>query len=418
MSRIRQSNPLVFAIFAVTATLFGSVRAVELVPGDLILTDRLADALVRTDPAFANSVQVGGGAVLDRPSDLAFTASGNLLVACAGADVVVEIDPDGALVRTLGAAAVVDEITGVAVAPRGHILLTSRTQDRVVELDADGVFVRDYGAADGLDEPRGVRVGADGHVFVASFITDRVMEFTARGVFLRELGGGTSLDGPDGLAFDGTGRLLVTSANTGTVFVFDGEGAFLQEFGAGASMVAPSGIAVRADGGVVVGDAGGELHLFDSGFVFQQSLSDLTTACGGVAFAPRRYKVSLKGQVVQGGATTAVSETAELAFDPGSAWSGLFLNAASSPVAAALDTTLVAASGRLIGKDSSAKKRSSHALSWTPRAAEDGVLSLDMEWKGSVNDARYVPTSGSGTLSASGAGFAMSVAVKVKKTLD
>ena len=225
---------------------------------------------------------------LSRPTGLAITREGHLIVTECGKHCITIIDPtNGKKIRSFGQCGNVQFVNpqGVAVTQDGRIVVTDYSNHRLQVLTAEGafiatvgsegsqplqfkypkgvavhhngqVFVSDtgnhrvqvlnadltfshcfgsYGTQPGeFKYPRDIAVDADGMVYVADVYNYRVQKFTPEGKLLDIIDckrGGGRLTRLFGLCFDANGILYVTERGSNTVSMFSSNGKFLGYIG-------------------------------------------------------------------------------------------------------------------------------------------------------------------------------------------
>jgi hypothetical protein len=270
-----------------------------------------------------------------------------LWVASAGSDRVLGFDAEGGVVAELGAGSGLFSPHGVAIGPTGNILTGDLASNTILEFTPAGAHVGTWGAGAGLLVPSDLVFGADGHLFVASAGTGRVTEFDAAGALVRELGADSSLVLAIGLAFGADGLLRVSSGAGNSVVVLDAEGDQAYVFTADLGLAETAGVAVGPDGLLyVVCRTAGIVAVLDAEGTLLQQLgagSGLLLA-GDIAFAPRRFPVTLSGHFMPvAGKSVKLKQTGVLSVRPGSQELGLALNGIGA--VAAGDTPLAALLG-------------------------------------------------------------------------
>jgi DNA-binding beta-propeller fold protein YncE len=192
------------------------------------------DAYGTSTYSLAPEVLVGGPGValgdLQSPRQIAFTDSGNLLVA----------DSDNHRVQ-------------VFTAGGEPLFAWGQYADAGLGPAPGGTF----------NQPWGIAAG-DGNVFVADTWNHRIERFNEQGDFLNSFGtfgtegGELALYGPRSLAVDGEGRIYVVDTGNKRVLVYDDQGTPLAQFGGGGiepgRLDEPVGIAIGPDGRIFVAD--------------------------------------------------------------------------------------------------------------------------------------------------------------------
>ncbi|MBK6941423.1 MAG: NHL repeat-containing protein [Planctomycetes bacterium] len=300
----------------------GSIRAVaaEFTAGNLFYTATASDLVVEVTPTGVAVKSYGPFANFDQPSDVAFGPDGRLYVAVRGSNRVVMLDASGAVVGSIGTTSGLTNPVALAFGADGHLLVASENQNLVYEYDRLGTLVRSFGAGSGLLVPRGIACTPAGHVFVSSAGSDRVIEFDSTRIALRDLGASTSLVAPARIELGGDGRLWVASQNSSEVLAFDATGAVVATLGAGTALASPVAGVHGTDGRLYVSDAAAaRIVVFDAVGAPFTTITGLTQTPSGLAIAPQRFSVTIKGKADRAGLSTVnVKETATLTVRPGS----------------------------------------------------------------------------------------------------
>ena len=151
--------------------------------------------------------------------------------------------------------------TGLAVTQDGTVLVADTHYHRILKYDADGKLLAEFGK-EGTGPaqfiyPVGLAVAPDGTIYVSEFGgNDRIQVFTPEGRLLRGWGkygdGPGEFKRPQGLALGGD-RLYVADAANHRVQVFTLEGRFLNSWG---DLRYPYSAAIDVDGAVLVVEYG------------------------------------------------------------------------------------------------------------------------------------------------------------------
>ncbi len=186
----------------------------------------------------------GGG--LDAP-DGVLLAESTLLVSSYATNSVKEFDRETAVWNrdlVFSGNGGLDGPAGLAWSTSGNLLVASQLSDEVLEYDGEtGDFIRVAAMGNGLDGPEGLVLDADGNVLVASFYTSSVLRYSPNGAFLDAFvaSGDGGLSGASGLAWTASGNLLVASRYTDNVLEYCGtDGAFVGVFASDGGLDGPT----------------------------------------------------------------------------------------------------------------------------------------------------------------------------------
>jgi len=266
--------------------------------GDLIVSDRLGDVLLRLTPdgvlvtVLRPEVPYTGAKPdsfkhrLRCPEGVAVDGQGRIWVADTIRNHrVVAVRPDGKVLRVVGGDGNSTHGSGtdpgsflwphgVALSPDGRLLVVTDTGNSRVQIFFSPDPAREPHAlrrvvgflgpeAGALSTPAGVAVDGSNRIYVADYGHDRVVVLDADGRYRRELGGlGPSTDGlyhPYALALGPRGRLAVADYGHDRIVLFDGEGRRLFAFGREGEdpgeLRGPTGLGFDATGRLWVVDA-------------------------------------------------------------------------------------------------------------------------------------------------------------------
>ncbi len=359
--------------------------------------------------------QLGAGSGLSQPAGLAFGPDGLLYVSSSGSARVLAFDAGGNLVLALGAGSPLDGPRGLAVGPDGSLHVASSGGGTVERFAPDGSYLGP--SATGLSAPADVAFGADGHLFVACPDAGVVVELDEHGRLLRELGAEAGLVQPSSLALAPDGRLAVAGAS-GVVVLLDADGASAGQYSAGGALASATGLCFGPDGHLYVADAGAGVVVVDGSDAVVRTLPAPGNYGGGgpLAFAPRRWPVTLKGTLQHDGQSLAVKESATLSLQPGASLALLELPDGS--LAQAFGGALLALRG-FTAWDPEGGKRRLAAGARLPDADGPAFASLMAE-VGGATDALglWLPTAVSGELLRGGGEAGFKGTLKSGKPLD
>lgn len=396
--------------------------AAEFTAGNLFYTATSADLVVEVASNGTAVKSYGPFANFDQPADVAFGPDGLMYVAVRGSNRVTKIDAGGAVVGAVGTTSGLTNPVAVAFTADGHLLVASENQNLVYEYDRNGTFLRSFGAGSGLTVPRGIAGTPGGHVFVSSAGTNRVLEFDSSGALLRELGAGSTLVAPARVELGADGRLWVASQSSSEVLAFDAAGDVVATLGSGSPLASPVRSARGADGRLYVTDAAAaRIVVFDALGVPFSTITGLTQAPSGLAIAPQRFSVTIKGKADRIGLSTVnVKETATLSVLPGSGFVQIDL---IDDTGTALDlATLFATrtwSGTGFELAPSPKLRTLQSFGVGPEAQQTGIATFALKLKGkTASTGAFRATGVAGSFAFAREGRAFIGAIKSKKALN
>lgn len=230
--RLSQVQFAVASVLLLTLATLGSAGAVTLHPGDILIGDPGAVAIIRVDPATGAQTIVSSGGNMVSPMGLALDTAGNILVADDGAAAVLRIDPATGVQMVVSSG-------GLFVRPSD---LTIDAAGQILVVDAD---------AFGPDEIAG---GTGGVI--------RVDPLTGAQTTVSS---GDNFHGPTGIALDAAGHILVADVDFGGSPGVSGPGAIIRVdpttgaqtvVSTGGTFVGPVRVAVAPTGQIFVSDHG------------------------------------------------------------------------------------------------------------------------------------------------------------------
>ncbi|HEX5008915.1 MAG TPA: NHL repeat-containing protein [Planctomycetota bacterium] len=356
-------------------------------------------------------------AVAQQPRDVVFGPDGRTYVVSSGTHEVLVLDAEGG---KLDAFPLAEDSSAAALAfgPDGLLWVLDDEHDELLRFDTVGIPKPSVDVPAGSYPEAGLAFGADGRVLLSNQSADTVLELDpATGAVIRELGAG-QLSAPRGLAVAPDGSLHVCEADH--IVVLDADGNVADTL-ADASFEDLRGLAFGPDGKLYVADAGADkVHVLSDGQVSDHvggaTLDD--PVC--VAFAPHRFKATLKGTLARAGQPLSkVKETSVvITLLPGSRTMMLALTddvTEDSDLSSVFGASYLVFRGFEAAEDDGAKVRLWQGTQVEGPAAAGGLASLSLQVNGSMKQGQFVPKKGKGTLLRDGAAGAYSATVKVGK---
>lgn len=245
--------------------------------GRVYVTDSIQRWVVMFDVPGGRFVEFGKEepGQLSKPTGIAVTPNGEVLVADTGTQHIMIYDADGRYQRAIGSREQLQRPTDVAVdwaRQRVYVVDTGGIESqehRLVVYDWNtGEFLQTIGTrgeADGqFNLPLQVAVDSDGRVYVTDSGNFRVQSFNADGSFRSAFGTLGRYPGqfarPKGIATDPLGNVYVVDTAFGNFQIFDSDGRLLLfigrrgDAGRPATYQLPAGIGIDVDGRVYVVD--------------------------------------------------------------------------------------------------------------------------------------------------------------------
>jgi DNA-binding beta-propeller fold protein YncE len=199
---------------SITVAVLGLVALGTITPlarADFLYVSRDDNTITRIDTTTkAETIFATTG--LDRPTGLAFDATGNLYAANYDSGTIERFTPGG--VGTTFATGL-NGPEGLAIDGAGNVYATSgNTIERFTPGGVASVF-----ASTGLNQPQGLAFDAAGNLYAANQGSNTIEKFTPGGIgsVLATSNAVTNLSGPQGLAFDAAGNLY--AANEAPSFI-------------------------------------------------------------------------------------------------------------------------------------------------------------------------------------------------------
>lgn len=248
-----EADALNFKLAAVSAETYGLPHDIVLSPDGtaLYVADNSNDRIVVLDPKTLKELGAFAQGEVAEPHDVAFDASGRLLVADTGNSRIAIYAVDGVGGRFVGSlAGRVRRPEGVAVHPDGRVFATGAASGNLA-VYRDGRVIGEVG---GFSSPHDVAVDATGGIWVADAANDRLVRLNdALQVTTILSGPAYGFSGPRYLDFDTAGRMYVADKYTHRIKVIAPDGKLIHVLGGPASgkgegvFDRPEGVEVRDD---------------------------------------------------------------------------------------------------------------------------------------------------------------------------
>jgi hypothetical protein len=331
------------------------------------------------------------------------------------------IAPNGLHVATITVGGGSSAPAALGFGPEGHLFVLDADASRVQEFNVAGAEVSAFDLPSGDYAASGLAFGADGHLFVTD--GSQVQELDLTGVPVRAFGG-TALTTPAGLAFGPMGRLYV--ADGAQVTVLDQAGNVAGTI-AHATLADARRLAFGPDGHLFVstiGGAGDAVLEFKADGTLADTLGpgDGLDAPAGLAFAPWRFKASIRGRVARPGEKLAkVKElSAVISLQPGSRTLMVTLTddvSNNADLASVFDAGFLLLHGFEAAQSDSSSQRLFHGAQVPGVAQQDGVASLVLRIKGKLKSGDFVVSSARGEIHRAGAAGVYTATIKTGKLL-
>lgn len=185
--------------------------------GELLVVDETAH-LIRRFTLEGSPIGTFGSATLSQPVQIATDSTGATFVSDWTRHEVQRFSADGVFETAWGGLGAgpgqFDRPSGVAVTPEGHVVVADANNRRLQVFDRDGALLRTItpppAPAPGfLSMPRGIAVAADGTIAVADLAGARVVLFRADGSFVGQTAPSVGLQLPYDVQYDPDGMLWV-----------------------------------------------------------------------------------------------------------------------------------------------------------------------------------------------------------------
>jgi len=243
------------AILSLTAP----ARPAELVPGDLLIADPDAVAIVRVDPTDGVQEIIAFEGELMFPVDLVLEPSGSIAVADPDAGTIFRIDPDN------GAQTVV--VTGFAPwgialdADSGLVFVNNDHEDSTVlyRIAAGGTTADPVSDDPAIVFPLRVAIADDGTLYVTDLEGPTIFAVDPSTGAANAISTGLPLVSPTAITIDSDGNLLVADSLAGAIFRIDPDDGVPLEISNEDGLGFPTGVALNARGDLVVSDGDSSL---------------------------------------------------------------------------------------------------------------------------------------------------------------
>jgi DNA-binding beta-propeller fold protein YncE len=248
-----QADGLKFELAAASAETYGLPHDIVLSPDGKLLyvADNANDRIVVLAPKTLEELGVFAQDEVAEPHDVAFDATGRLLVADTGNSRIAIYAVDGVGGRLVGSIeGRIRRPEGVAVHPDGRVFATGAASGNLV-VYRDGKVIGEVG---GFSSPHDVALDPTGGVWVADAANDRLVRLNdALQVTVSLSGPDYDFSGPRYLDFDPAGRMYVADKYTHRIKVIAPDGRLIQVLGGPRSgkgkgvFDRPEGVEIRGD---------------------------------------------------------------------------------------------------------------------------------------------------------------------------
>ena len=248
-----QADALIFELAAASAETYGLPHDIVLSPDGKVLyvADNANDRIVVLAPKTLKELGVFAQDEVAEPHDVAFDATGRLLVADTGNSRIAIYAVDGVGGRLVGSLeGRIRRPEGVAAHSDGRVFATGAASGNLV-VYRDGKVIGEVG---GFSSPHDVAFDPTGGVWVADAANDRLVRLNdALQVTLILSGPAYDFSGPRYLDFDPAGRMYVADKYTHRIKIIAPNGKLIQVLGGPRSgkgkgvFDRPEGVEVRGD---------------------------------------------------------------------------------------------------------------------------------------------------------------------------
>jgi streptogramin lyase len=240
-------------------------RAVDLKPGDILVADYGADAVILIDPGQQPALQtiVFQGPPLQAPRGVALDAAGRILVADENAGAVFRIDPGSRKVTATYSGPPLKKPYAIALNAAGLILVTDEGTGNVVSIDPQGPKLQVVCPKRLFQHPFGIALALNGDLVVADYGSgtgDLVRLSSAIDGCPANLS--VQLQNPNGVATNAAGNYYVADTGAKKVVLVDGKTGAASPVSQSKLFQGLRGIALQDGGGLLVAD-------YVAGAVFQ-----------------------------------------------------------------------------------------------------------------------------------------------------
>jgi sugar lactone lactonase YvrE len=240
-------------------------RAVDLKPGDILVADYGADAVILIDPGKEPALQtvVFQGPPLKGPRGVALDAAGGVLVADETAGAVFRIDPASPKVTATYSGPPLKKPYGIALNAAGLILVTDDGTGNLVSIDPQGPKLQAVCPKRLFQHPYGIALALNGDLVVADYGSgtgDLVRLSSATAGCPSTLS--VQLQNPNGVVTDAAGDYYVSDRGAKNVVLVDAKNGAGIPVSQSKLFQGLRGIALQSDGGLLVAD-------YVAGAVFQ-----------------------------------------------------------------------------------------------------------------------------------------------------
>jgi len=228
---------LVVLFSVLTLVLLGSssvVDALTLEPGDIIVVDVGADAIIKVDPVDGTQSIILMDAPNLNPGDIAIDANGNLIFSDGG---IFKFDVSTCVVSQISDPNLVWAPDDIAIEGDGNIIVGDPLQDAIFRLNPNTGNITPIGNVGDFPNPFGLAIDGNGDIIGVSAGFELVFKVDPSDGSQSTVHSGSPLNDPSDVAIDNNGDFIVPDLNGAAIHKVSP--------GGGATAISSSGIKSR-----------------------------------------------------------------------------------------------------------------------------------------------------------------------------